>query len=716
MKRLKRVMKRAFTLVELITVIAITSILLGLILVPIVQSFNLTRAAQGYTEAQQKGRELIESITREIGNGAGIRDNDGVRGQLAVVIPGGDGTPVSVLLDYAKVDVYRPAAGDPGLRGPGGGYINPNTGVEDPTIKAPIGQPSLPVAPGATVTRYFIGLKDPLQPDDSPSIYYNPHVDYRRAGNVRWMNPGREDNLVVLYRAEIPAFVPAPGGGFQTNPAFFRDVDGDGILDIDDPYFFTLNAPGQPVLAGAALANKIQIIKNWKRSAQIVTEFNRYDMIQPLINKANRNLLLDGNIPRVVSLIQFQPSAVTNEPAEGGVASRLGEESDGMREYAPDIYRTRHAGWSGAVVRFYPSNYDPTNSALNEYLIARLDQRAGDRRWRIYCYDPDLDPDGDDRNGEDNPIDDLEVFDIYAFEQRIEAGLAYPFMRGVMAANTRSGWLGSARGRNMFRAFLPNLAGGELSTSIGIDQWGVDGTAILPPDRNLPFALTGPELTPTNDPVLPGNFYDPAYDTINKKFNKVWLDNPSMQVAGGTHRFIDLRLTPSADGTLSPLHPINGFPQATIVPGSEVVIGPDQNPTGNYGQPIRYVRTTRNPGRNQYQINYSNLAEPNYAANGWANPPATYDPTNFMSAIIQPRYKVGYLQFNSDPLAALPTGTISVYYKVQFSKPGDTITVDYDTRDLMTVLLTIRNYPQTTLPNPQNITLKATAPVRNAVR
>ena len=38
--------RRAFTLIELLTVIAITAVLLTIIVLPIFQSFNLTRAAQ----------------------------------------------------------------------------------------------------------------------------------------------------------------------------------------------------------------------------------------------------------------------------------------------------------------------------------------------------------------------------------------------------------------------------------------------------------------------------------------------------------------------------------------------------------------------------------------------------------------------------------------------------------------------------------------------
>lgn len=710
---------QGFTLIELITVIAITAILLGLILIPIVQSFNLTRAAQGFADAQQKGRTLIEQVTRELSNSAGVRDNAGYRGQVALVVPGNDGTLVSEVFDNSKIDILKPAAGDPGLRGPNGGYINVNTGHEDPTLKSPQGQPVLPVAPGPTMVRWFIGLVHPL--DDAATMglpYKNPFVDYKGAGGNRWMLPGGGENLAVLFRAEVPAYVPNPGGpGFIINPDFFGDVDGDGLADLDDPYFFTVNAPGQPVLTGAALAAKIRRVQNWRRAATIMTQEFRYDIVQPLINMQNRQLLVDGNVPRMVSLIQFRPASVANEPAEGAVANRLSEEDDGATGFAPDVYKSKHGSWSSAIIRSYPSTYNASDVNNNDYLIARYDPQAGTRSWKIYSYDPDNDADGDDRNGEGNPADDMEIFDNYTFETSAAAGNAYPFADAIAASNSRSGFLSTQKGHDVFRPFWPLMKAGKVTTSIGIDKWGAPGGP-LRADLNLPTADTGPFLTPINDPGLPGNFYDAAYASINKKFNKVWDDNPAMQVNGGVHRFIDLRVTSSPDGTTSPLNPdpTLGFSHAKITPGSDYVIGPDQNPGANYGQPVRYTRTTGTPNRNQYRINYVDLPEPDYASNGWAAPPATYDPTNFSSAILQARYKAGYVQLNSDPNNPLPTGTVTVYYKVQFTGTGDTITVDYDTRSQVDVLLTVRNYPQTTLPNPQNITLKESAVLRNALR
>jgi type II secretory pathway pseudopilin PulG len=707
----------AFTLVELLTVVAITAVLLGLILVPIVQAFNFTRIGQAFTDSQNRGRVLVEQITREIQNSAGVRDNDGLRGTVAVVLPGFDGNNETVLLEYGKLDILKPAEGDPTARDPiSGAYFNPDTGRFDPTLRAPKGDVRFPVAPGTTIRRYFVGLNRPLDNNGNPQVYYNPHVDYRRQGGNRWMLSGSGDNLVVLRVAEVEVFRNV-GGVLQVNTDFFEDVN--GAPRLDDPYFFALNAPGTTPLAGAALAAKQQRMRNWISRSRIVTQDFRYDGIQPLINKSSRVLITEGNVPRVLNLVQFRPTTVSNEPAEPGVANRLGDESDSSANISSDSFRTKSRNWSASVMRLFPANYDVNLIARNEYLVCRMDNRAGQRVMRTYIYDPDLDTDNDDRNGDGT---DIEVFDLAAYQEQARLGRVYPATRAMLASNGRSGWLSFARAAELFSPLLPDPVSGRIVTSFGIDEFGDDdpvGSVTPRADRNLPNVLTGPELVPSNDPSLGGNFFDAAYASINKKFNKVWADNPSLQTAGLTHRFIDLRVTTQADGTAGPLAPANGFTQATIVPGSEIVIGPNQAAGPAYGQPTRYTRITRGqPGPNQYKINYTDLPEPTdyTTAFGFANPPANYTANNFSSAILQPRFKKGYVQLNSDPLVALPSGNISVFYKVQFSRPGDSVNVDYDTRESINVLLTIRNYPQSTLPNPQNVTLKGTATVRNGTR
>src|SRR5690349_396114 len=139
MKGKSSMSKKGFTLIELLTVMAITAIMMTIIIIPVVQSFNLMRSGMGFSDAQYKASQLVERIGREIGNAAAVRDNSGIRGAIAVVVPGRDGTPQRILLPFAKIDMLKPAEGEP-IRGPSGALLNPFTGKEDPTLRAPKGQ------------------------------------------------------------------------------------------------------------------------------------------------------------------------------------------------------------------------------------------------------------------------------------------------------------------------------------------------------------------------------------------------------------------------------------------------------------------------------------------------------------------------------------------------------------------------------------------------
>src|SRR5688572_28945528 len=331
--------KLAFTLLELLVVLAITAVMMTLIIIPVVQSFNLMRAGQGFSDAQHKAAQLVESIGREISNAAAVRDNSGIKGTLAVYVPGPGATGQQrVLLPYSKIDLLKPAEGEP-LRGPSGALINPITGREDPTLRAPKGQIVLPVSQGSSLVRYFIALRNPSQP------YNNPYDGLLMARNAQ------RDNLYVLYRAEVQPWVYNTNlNRFVVNKSLFYDLslDNDPTTSgpwYDDPDFFNLGVPfptytnPDPDPGAAADPTKAQMIQNWLRHATIVTEVSRYDMIQTIFNKQNRQVTYDGNVPRIFSLIQFKPSSMSSEPAEAMTAIRLSEETEGMAALGSDVFR-----------------------------------------------------------------------------------------------------------------------------------------------------------------------------------------------------------------------------------------------------------------------------------------------------------------------------------------------------------------------------------------
>lgn len=754
-------MRRAFTLIELLVVISITTILMTIIIYPIIQSFNMTRAAQGFADAQDKARTLAEKIAHEINQSAGVRPNSGPLGELDIVVPArpGSGSTVPgydttnpfirVAIYNAKLDLVKPAEGDPANRR-SGAFVNPWTGLADPTLRQPKGQPVFPASPGLSIVRYFVGLENPLATVTGGALkgYFEPY-----SGLLQNFGGGR-DNLYVLWRAEVPVYIWSNvQNKYVVNKAYFYDQNRDadpsttGPL-LDDPTFFdpsvTYPAYAAPDPDGTPDPTKAEMVQNWLRVSAIQTEVSRYDMIQPVYDQHSRQVTYDGDAPRLMTLVQFRPTRVSSEPAEGQMAVRPGQESDGASLFAPDVYYTKYGGLANTLVRTFPGGLTNTTAYLVGHGLAR--PAAGEAPgFSIYYWDPAVFGNDDTLAGRiiGGTPQGVEIFDVDTYQKGLKDGIRFNFSRGLAAANSRSGFLGNFD-LSKFGAYIPDANRGRINASFGIDERGqVAPTAPFLPlnaidptnPKNLPGDVTWPDntppLSPFNDPNLnAGVFSDAMYASVDKKFNKIWHD-----MAAGTlvpdmrpdvQRFIDLRVTPNGDGTPSPLDPRTGYPQAHIVPGSEQVFGPDQNPGPNYGRRVRYTRTTRNPGPNQYRINYVNLPEPDYSLLGLPNPPATYTATDFVSAVIQPRYRVGYLQLNSDPNVPLPGGDdagtpelerqILVYYRYQFTGPRDTMAVDYDSRQLLSVAITIRNYPQSTTPNPQSVTLSSTATVRNFLR
>lgn len=739
----------AYTIVELLTVIAISAILLTLIVVPLFQGFNLTRQAQSYVEAQAQAKSLITRIETELGKAVAIRDNSGPKGSCTVVVPNRVGGSSVIDLPYTKLDMIMPAQGKPSAAG---GFTDPDSGIIDPTLKSPRGDIRTPVAPGSTVVRYFIGLMRPVQ-GSAPLLYNNPFE-----GSIMQAN-GAQENLYVVRRAEVAAYVyrlrdpSAPASatnkmGYYGNTDFFDvDLATGQIQDFDSPAFFQMIPSTDyntgTLVATAAGVQKSGRITNWIKASIVVSPGTRSDAIGVVFNPASKEVRYDGNDPRLFPMIQFRPARTPGETATPMQAARLGEEADypassnaSTPRIAPDVYQTKQPGWVDQLVRVFPEGYQQNIPSANKYLVVRTDTATPG--YSSFYYDP---------AGGPELSTGIELFDVTTYDKARASGLSYPFSRALQAANSRSNWLSSASFATLASAFVPMTQDsrlGRITASFPITEFGEPTkTPAANNPNSLPEADSGPAQTPsqnlgTGAPYSPKSVVTGFYE-VNTCFNRVY--NEHTELRADAHRFIDLRVAPIvySDNSVGygPLDPTLGFKRLSIVPGSEEVYGPDQNPGANFGNLVRYHRTGVKPGVNQYKINYTDQSEPTNAGGAIdyslldLNPadlagfnPAVYDPTNFVSAVVQPRYKAGYIQLNSDPNNPIPvlTGGLAgqpafqIYYRVQSTKGGDVLTVDYGTRAGIQIAVTVRKYPGGTISYPQSVTLSSQAAVRNYLR
>jgi hypothetical protein len=807
----------------MLVVLAVTAVLLGIIIVPVIQSFNFTRAAESLSEQQQRGRILVDEIARDVASGTAVADNEGTNGETIVEIPNPNagGAATEIPLYYSRVDIYKPALG--GTAEPGGGFLNTHNGHIDPTQQAPNGQIVVPAAQGATIVRYFLALKNPLQanPQATPStsqflpgLYNNPYDGVLTPFTSAAEN--NPENLYVLRRIEFQPYL-VQGSVLQPNTTLFKldPLSATPAPYLNDPYFCSLSTNDPLVGTNSALqdAQAARINAILKQST-IVTEESRFDMIQPLYDYSTRKPLLDaaGN-PRILSLIQFRPSPVSQEPAVGAGAVTLGNETATQSSatfpnlgIAPNVLRTTLGAWSSAVVQVSP--FVGATLGINGYSVGTSDYEVLDTRSNAGSLPQSSSvPKQSEQNLlMFNPVAttslpaNLVVFDLGAYANAVSDGSAihYPFSEAINAAEIEDGPSNdfltltdtyaytldpstTFSFRDEVVPFDYNPHNGAINTAFSNSQVGNWAAATKNAD-NVPqistSATTSQPGTVSMSPSLdlsaqaPGtSFYDPDFASINELFNvayyqyanQVYLGTQQMNLRPVLQRFIDLRFEPQLDGWSSPMDPDptdpaplsylqngttlsatrtpwiagwTGFDNVTIVPGSEEVVAPDQNLGPNFGNLVRYLRVTSNPGPNQYVINYTNQQEPqdyslldptfsnpanqhydSFLGQWVLNTGQAIDPHDPVTMLLQPRFKVGYVQFDSDPNVPLPTGAVKISYKFQFNRPADAISVSYDSREILNVLLSIRSYPQTTnMPNAQTVTLQASAPVKNFIR
>jgi prepilin-type N-terminal cleavage/methylation domain-containing protein len=580
-----------FTLTELLVVIAITLILLGLLLIPLVQGFRLTRQGQIRAQAQDTVRLALNQFTNDLKRAAYVFDSaDRV---ISLPVLNGQGQVVNVPMRYAIIDMVMPAYGDPSQES------------NDPTSDIPINpdgsynaEIAVPISPGRTVVRYFIGLMDNNNP------YFNPD-------EVRLAAATQPENYAILYRAEFRLYV-RQGNRWVLNPELF-----DSIQDFFDPNFFY----------GSRSAA-------WRKYAKPIVPLGQVDMVNVTYDD-------DGN-PRVEPLMQLTPALVVNQMGAPIETDTLGDEGAGAPpvqiRFPLGLWDVNPESFRLVAFRSRPDALQ-RGEPLRYFYIAPNDNGE----WHIRYY----------RATRDGQERDEWVANLTRIQQMIETGQPQP------------NWLNNAL--NYYTdaepmAFYVNTEAGLID--LALPWW------FQYPAQGVSFK-TGAFATPFNDS-------NPDPTTINGRYNEAYQRDPND--APNIRRYVSL-MDLDNDGRMDDARNHLTFPTASIVPGSEVVIGPDQRPGPNYGRLIRYQRVSAanaTPGPNQYRILYQDTVP-------YQEVMRVYGFT--------PQLLRGYIEFYSDPRMPLPPNAeIFVTFYYRFNLNGDSYVADYQTRRLMNLKVGLKYY------------------------
>jgi|GEM_PF-646186 len=644
---------QGFTLMEILVVMAISSILMMLVLGPVVQSFQLTRQAQAMVEAQDSARTALHVISRELGQAMFVYDN----AQVAMTtysdgLPSGasadaqspnmlpvaqqDGSTKWFVLPFAKIDCILPKlymhCNNPDHTGGPRDYPRDIEVTEGGNTRTELygwpdcpycgskdveARPKMPLEQSVTIVRYFLGLRynnlgTPLVPGE-PST-----------ANKGWVSPwGKNviegtENAVVLYRAE---FNPYDDNLF---PASEKDTG----KRLSDPYFFYRTGNG---------ANNQPIYENWMRVAKPVGIAKYEDLVTATLDP-------NGKALSVEPTITFHTASVENDTFKPAYST------DTKNDYptallAPTVFSGTYGYWTSG---------SPPGS--------RVDVMRGD-----YCTDP---PGG---------VDYYTTFSTTApttgdlvvmrrawdaahnvWDERIEFNIADYLSDGYVPPDSSG---------------APAL---EMAFTIDANRGAVN-FSLQPPRAS--GATSGPVCTIdaadiNGWPPRTGFHSEYAFDR-GGAIRRYWLNNFAL------------------DQSNNPIFPDQYLRNARVVPGSEKVIGPDMTFGPHYGLPVRYERvplSLGDPGMNQYKIDYDT---------GWLY--FSRDPS-----LDLPEYYP-----DNDPKGK--PCLVQVYYLIYFNLSDDVVRGDYLTKSLINVHIGMRMFdPDSGKAYP--VDLSDSVKVRNALR
>ncbi|BDI32969.1 hypothetical protein CCAX7_50200 [Capsulimonas corticalis] len=643
--------RAGFTLVELLVVIAISVLLFGLLLKPLVDSLSLTQQAQATAAAQDSARKTMEVVTRELGSAAYVYDNAShpFVGASAASVDPNTGYPYERFSNFLNLEIPNFNVGQTTFghafnakldfvlpRKQSGRYADPTLDNEPIVIETVNGvqvvRPTgllLPIAPGTTMVRYFVGLQNPEKP------YRNVHEGSGASNG--------DDNTYVLYRAQFRPQATDP----QTGKYLLFDVpDESGATPdnqqspiFDDPDFFRkvstsdvnwLDAGHNPYTAAQVTAHNNRLVQ-WEKIAQHVIGAPKVDLLMLPHNSdgsiaydasgtfkgiAHYGAMQDSVIPTsaypvVNTSVTFKPTITndatpaTNTDYVGAGVPEKAADNNGL-PFIPSVYRTEGQAWNQPfTINFY--------SAINGA-----------------AADPNALPAGAKYRIERSPIDNTSL--------GIAAGdLVEYFLSATPAAVYNVTYGAPVKG-----IATPDYVPAVVNPDSGTISFAVNAL----PDPDL---YTGTDL-----------------EIRTKRANTSW--DTTVGLAPSAANSVDLKVLPKS--------PLVTVTNAIVTPGSVRVYGPKREaiPTANPGvaETILYtpVGPGESPGDNEYLVDYEQgtiLFNP--SANGLP-----------VSIVWQYQSNLTVVDQTKPRDLSNPAAPMSVR-------------VDYQSRDLIGVTIGVRLYP-----------------------
>ena len=348
--------RAAFTLIELLIVIALTGLLLGLMFGPIIQGFKLTNKARALTQAQDATRFGTETINRELSQAAYVFDNTNTPVAFPIQADPADPTKTrrgipfngsffnnsgTVLVNGAKVDFIPSAT-----------QIRPGTAI-DPTTNLPLGGSDVlvPGAPGTRYVRYFVGLRRNVGTNNAKQYYENVY-EFRQSDND--LNP------FILYRAEYSPTDPNLINQTAADPNTF---DGGGINDPD--FFYNTSTT-------STQGNGRSYAQNWRAISSPVLSTTNMDVIA-FRRDATRQIVEDAPFQ---SLVNFGASAVNSDTATPGFLTNSAAEAPNA---VPSLYTSKFGQWTYpfTITLFRGSTQNGVGSGRVTMTFSREPQTVG---------------------------------------------------------------------------------------------------------------------------------------------------------------------------------------------------------------------------------------------------------------------------------------------------------------------------------------------------